>query len=898
MIAIVSEATWHELEIEEVLERLGSTTDGLSEETAHRRRREYGENRLSGDEGASIGTLVLKQLRSPLIYLLGAAAVVSLVPGHYADAAVIAAVIVINTILGIVQEYKAERALESLRSMAAPRATVCRAGDRRTISAEDVVPGDVIFLEAGDAVPADARLVRTDELSVDESMLTGESEAVTKGVEAVAEDTPLADRTDMVYASTTVAGGRATAVVVATGMNTELGGIAGAVQSAERAETPLQQRMNTVSVYLGGLGLAVAALVLVIGIVTGYEPIEMALYSVAVAVSVIPEGLPAVISITLALGVRRMAERNALIRRLPAVETLGSTTVICSDKTGTITANEMTVTHLWAGRYRYAATGEGYSVDGEVVPEGHEEHPSEEPVLRRLLEIGAVANNATAYREDRALRFEGTPTEKALLACSLKAIPGAFEERRERRDEVPFSSDRKYRAVLGDSADGAVAFAKGAPERILESCTHILVEDERIELTESLRSEVLERNGLYADQALRVLAAAYKEYPDHRETIEQEDVEAGLTFVGLWGMIDPPRPDAVAAIADARTAGIQVVMITGDQPQTASAIAHRAGIAAEDVVATAGPEVDDLSDDELADRALSDGVFARVSPAHKLRILNALRARGHVVAMTGDGVNDAPALKGADIGVAMGVAGTEVARQASEMILTDDDFASIVHAVEEGRVIFGNLQRAIFYLLATNIGEVLALTAALVLGLPLPLTAVMILWTNLITDGVCVVPLGVEPSHRDVLDQPPRAPGAPVLDRLLYARMAIVSVVIAAGTIGVFVRTLDDADLARARSMAFATLAAFQWFKAFSARTTRQSLLSIGPFSNRWLNMGVAAAIVLQLLAFYTPVGRAVFDLVHLALLDWAIVGGVSVSVLLADEVVKLVRRFVANDGR
>ncbi len=892
----VPEEVWHALDADSAVERLESSREGLSEQAAFDRCERYGRNVLEEQEGVSALSLILKQLKSPLIYLLAGAAVVSIIPGHYADAAVIGAVIVLNTLLGFVQEFRAEQALESLRKMASPHARVLREGDVHTVDAVDIVPGDILVLETGDRIAADARVLSSDDLEVDEAVLTGESEPVLKHTQPVDEGAALGDRKNMVWTSTSVTGGRGRAVVVATGMESKLGEIAADVQSATSGETPLQKRMGRLGAILGVAGVGFAAAVFLIGVLSGYELLEMALFAVAVAVSAIPEGLPAVISVTLALGVQRMARRNAIIRSLPAVETLGSTTVICSDKTGTITRNEMTVTRLFVGCRRWAVSGEGYSVEGSITADGHEPGTTEHEAVDLLLELGVFANNATFIRGDDEHRFEGSPTERAILACSAKGSRGLEEiDGRHRIDEIPFSSSTKYMATLVADQNGSqTVYLKGAPEKVLSFCSHVLVEGERRELTSELRDEIREANERMAGEALRVIAGAVRNDEDGRETIEPEEVERDLTFVGLWGMIDPPREDAVAAIRDAQAAGIRTIMITGDHAITAAAVAHQAGIAPKDSRAVTGPELDEMSDEEILNAAREVGVFARVSPSNKLQILNALRDDGEIVAMTGDGVNDAPALKGADIGIAMGITGTEVAKGASDMILLDDDYATIVHAVEEGRVIFNNLQRVIFFLLATNLGEILTLATGLLLGLPLPLTAVMILWINLITDGACTIPLGVEPRQRDVLKEPPRDQSEPVLNRSLLTRLGILSVVMAAGTVLLFIYELEATTIDHARTIAFTTLAAFQWFQAFNARSTRASVLSVGLFTNRWLLLGVGTAVVLQLLAIYTGLGQAVFGTVALRFVDWGLIVGVAATIWIVDEIRKVFVRRVA----
>ena len=887
------EKSWYAFECSEVLEQLESSRSGLSEQSARDRRGRYGRNVLEEREGVSPIKIILKQLKSPLIYLLVGAGLVSLIPGHYIDAAVIAAVIILNTILGFIQEYRAEQALDSLRKIASPNARILRDENVTVVEAAEVVPGDILVLETGDRIAADARIISSEDLEVDESILTGESEPVFKHTDPVEEKTALGDRKNMVWTSTSVVGGRGRAVITATGMKSKLGEIAGDVQTTVSGQTPLQKRMSRLSTILGIAGLSFAGVVFGIGLLTGYELFEMALFSVAVAVSVIPEGLPAVISVTLALGVQRMARRNAVIRSLPAVETLGSTTVICSDKTGTITRNEMTVTHVWAGCRKWAVTGSGYLPEGDIVAEGREPSEDERKALKMLLSIGVYANNASFIREEEEHRFEGSPTEKAILVCSAKGAGGLESiDGRHRMDEIPFSSKSKYMAALVDGGDsGRQVYLKGAPERVLDFCTHAFVEGERRELTEELRNEISGMNEEMASGALRVIGAAMGSAGSAVESIGLGDVESGLTFVGLWGMIDPPREKAVEAIRQADRAGIRTVMITGDHATTAAAIAHQAGIAPEGTRAVTGPELDEMSNEEIVRAAFESRVFARVSPSNKLQILDALRESGEIVAMTGDGVNDAPALKGADIGVAMGITGTEVSKSASDMILLDDDYATIVHAVEEGRVIFNNLQRVIYFLLATNFGEIITLAVCLIIGLPLPLTAVMILWINLVTDGACTVPLGVEPRHEDVLEQPPRDPFEPVLGKEILSRLGIISLVMAAGTVVLYMLELRVTSTEHARTIAFTTLAAFQWFQAFNARSSTRSILSVGLFSNRPLLIGLGTAVGLHLIVIYTGFGQSVFQTTPLRLLDWGIILAVAGSVLLIDELRKLVVR-------
>ena len=885
-----SEIAWHSLETEDALDRLDSAPKGLDSKQAQQRLEEHGPNTLGAEERVSPLTLLIRQVRNPLIYLLVGAAVLSLVVGKYIDSGVIFGVIVLNSLLGFFQEWRAEGALAALRHMAALHARVLRNGEPTEIEAAEVVCGDILLLETGDRVAADALLLDADELQIDESALTGESQPAGKQPGRADEQTPMADRRQMVWMSTNVTGGRGRALVVQTGMQTQMGQIAGAVRSTLREKTPLQKRMHTLGIVLGAVGIGLAVVVLGLELLRGYKIVEAIMFSVAVAVSAIPEGLPAVISVTLALGVRRMADRNAIIRHMPAVETLGSTTVICSDKTGTLTQNQMTVRRLWADGKTYELTGEGYQPDGVLQsPEGQVlEQPTDS--LEMLLRIGVLNNNARLRQKENQWIAEGNPSEAALLTAAHKAgmDPDALQQDIERLHEVPFSSDRKYMATLHPhkDADNRVAFVKGAPDRLLDFCSHVLIDGKPAPLDADQRQAVEDAISDFATHALRVMAGAFCEFDAGKNEIAADDVERGLTLVGLWAMIDPPRQESAQAVSDAKAAGIHPVMITGDHAATALAIAKQVGIAG-DGSALTGRDIDAMDKPALAEAALRSGVFARVSPAHKLKIMEALREQGHVVAMTGDGVNDAPALKGADIGVAMGRNGTEVAKEAADMILTDDNFATIVHAIEEGRVIFSNLRRVVYFLVATNIGEILTMITALMIGMDLPLTAVMILWVNLVTDGACTIPLGVEPKHWDVLKQPPRNPRESILNGMLIRRMATLTPLMAAGTLLMFHWSRPD-GLEHARTVAFTTLVAFQWFQAFNARSHYQSIFSIGVFSNRWLLGGVALAIVLQVLVVHTGLGRMLFGTTHLSAMDWFWVVMTAGSIWVADELLKL----------
>jgi Ca2+-transporting ATPase len=882
---------WHAMDVQEALKRLDVSEEGLSEAQTRERLEQTGPNTLEVEEGTGPFCLLLRQVHNPLIYLLAGAAILSLFVDHAVDAAVIAGVIILNTLLGFIQEWRAEGALAALRRMASPHARVLRDGEPRDIDAAEVVPGDILILETGDRVAAGARLIWAEDLQVDESALTGESVPGGKSPETLDQDTPMADQKNMVRMSTSITGGRGRAVVVATGMTTEIGRIAAEVRATGREDTPLQKRMHKLGMVLGIAGVASGAGVFGLGMLRGYEIIEMLMFSVAVAVSAIPEGLPAVISVTLALGVRRMAGRNAIIRRMSAVETLGSTTVICSDKTGTITKNQMTVQKIWAGGRIYEVSGEGYAPEGELKAEGGDTAKDLPDDLKRLLEIGLHCNNAALKEKEGQWAVEGNPSEGALIVAAMKAGLEKPSDKAERLSEIPFSSDTKYMATLHRAENGAghEAFVKGAPERILDFCSHVLIEGEAVELDDKRRSEIVEISEQFGSEALRVMAGACREISGSGGKLERSEIEGSLTLAGVWGMIDPPRQESIEAVKDAKGAGIKPVMITGDHAVTALAIAKSVGIA-DNGKAVTGKEIDGMEKPALAQAALEQGVFARVTPAHKLKIMESLKEQGHVVAMTGDGVNDAPALKGADIGIAMGIAGTEVAKEAADMILTDDNFATIVHAVEEGRVIYNNLRRVVFFLLATNLGEVLTLVAVLIIGLDLPLTAAMILWVNLVTDGACTVPLGMEPGHADVLKLPPRDPKEFIIDRVVALRMALLTPVMAAGTIGLFWYSKESGGLDYARTMAFTTMAAFQWFQAFNARATFRSVFSVGILSNRWVLLGVGIAVILQIGAVQSPIGQMLFSTVGLSLGDWLLIILVSSSIWVADELLKLMR--------
>ncbi len=891
---------WHALSPDEALERLSSDAYGLTAANAAERLEISGRNELALESGPTVLQLIFEQVANPMVYLLGGAGLVSLLAGKVFDAAVILLIVIANVIIGVFQEYRAEAALDALRKLSSPRARVLRDGEVRVVDAADIVPGDVLVLETGDRVAADARLVTESDLRADESALTGESEAVEKEPNPVAADITLADRTSMVFASTPIVAGRATAVVVATGMNTVVGQIAGDVRSTARTETPLQSRLAVLSTRLGILSVVAAAVIFGLGVLRGEPVVDMLLFAVAAAVSAIPEGLPTAVSVSLALGVQRMAKRRVVVRRLAAVETLGGCTVVCTDKTGTLTRNEMTVTRMWAGGEAFSVTGDGFSPEGEVLrtdgtvltPRRDDDGPVE-----LLSEIACTANNSVLEKDaEGRWMVEGSATDGALLAAAEKAGHRRAAARCDggRVDEIPFSSAFKYMATLDETAHGMRLHVKGAPERVLGYCDRIIVGDQEVELTDELRARVRAQQDAFADEALRVVAAAYKPMPAEAREAEREDAEHGCIFVGLWGLMDPPRAEAADAVAAAQRAGISVKMITGDHAATGAAIARRVGIlsadAGRDAVVT-GVELDALDDAALAARVRDIAVFSRVEPRHKMRIVETLQGLGEVVSMTGDGVNDAPALKRADIGVAMGITGTEVSKEAADMVLADDNFATIVSAVEEGRVIYGNLQRVVAFLVMVALGQVAAIAGSLVIGWPLPITPVMVLWANLVVASTLTIPLGIEPKNDDVLSWAPRSPSEGIINRRAAWRIAVGSALKAVGILLVFGYFYGNSTVIHAQTMAFTTLVAFEWAQAIGSRSWNVPVWKLPPFSNPGLVVGMVAGIALQWIAVSSPTAETILGTDPLGPQEWGVALAVGLTGLIASSIMTAVDR-------
>ncbi len=883
---------WVTSDVRDVLVSVHSTPSGLSQAEAQRRLLALGPNELQEEKKTTPLLLFLEQFKSFLILILIVAGVISIGIGEVVEAIAIFIIVVLAGVLGFVQEYQAGKAIESLRNMAAPSATVLRDGKQQSIPSRELVPGDVILLKAGDRIPADARVLEVVNLKVDEAPLTGESIPVEKIDQILPSDNvPLGDRKNMLYMGTLVTYGKGRAVVVATGMRTEFGKIADMLRTTEQPPTPLQVNLGRLGKWIGVLAIALATVMSMLGILRGYEAVEMFVWGVALAVAVIPEALPAVVTITLAIGVRRMVKRNALIRKLPAVETLGATTVICSDKTGTLTQDEMTVRVISVNGRTINVDGVGYAPVGRFWVEGAEVDPPTDQHLKELLTAAVLCNDASLHREGEQWRLTGDPTEGALVVVAAKAgidrdtCVRLFPRLR----DIPFSSERKRMTTVHLLPDGFRAFSKGAPEVVLESCTHIDHDGTLVPLDAARRSEVLNAAHQMAANALRVLAFSTKRMTSQNGT--DESIEKDMVFLGLAGMMDPPRPEVKAAIRTCRQAGLRPVMITGDHKVTAEAVARELGILNGGKVLT-GMELEQLPEDQLESVVDSVDVYARISPAHKLRIVSALQNKGHIVAMTGDGVNDAPALKRADIGVAMGITGTDVSKEASDMILTDDNFASIVAAVEEGRGIFENIRKYLVFLLSGNMGTVFAMVIALLAELPLPLSAVQILFINFIMDGLIAIALGVEPPEAGIMNKPPRRKDEGMLHRSTLAYIFSIGALIAAVTIGVFLWALQAGySTAEAMTMFFVTLIISRLFNGLNCRSFDVSVFRLGWFTNISLGVSIVLALVLTILALYVGILQDAFHTTALSAQQWSIAFVASSVILLTVEIWKGVRR-------
>ena len=951
---------WHALETKEVLDHLRVQGNGLTTEEAKKRLEYYGPNQLKEAPRPTFWQTLWEQLNNFVVILLIIASVISALLGDYVEAAAIMAIVVLNAVLGIVQERRAEEALAALKKLAAPDAQVMRDERRVSIPAHELVPGDLVFLESGNFVPADIRLLEAVNLRVEEASLTGESLAVQKNAATVLDkDVPLGDRKNTAFMGTVVSYGRGRGVVTNTGMRTQLGLIAALLQSVETEETPLQRRLDQLGKSLSVVSIFLVAIVFIVAIFNstnvnelfisplGYvrefaaEITDVFIIAISLAIAAVPEGLPAVVTISLAIGMREMIKRHALIRKLSSVETLGSATIICSDKTGTLTQNEMTVTRLWVDGHFVSITGTGYVPKGDFLVDSQKVDISDYPAALTALWLGLLNNDSlieTTGEEDsqKTYRIVGDPTEGALLVAAAKAGAAHVEikEAYPRENEIPFDSERKRMITIHDVAtpragdpspfsddehkDSDVIDVKGAPDVILELCTHYQDINNRARpLDAETRERILAANDEMTKDALRVLGLAYrvvKDVPDNPEQVRTEELEKDLIFVGLVGMIDPARTEVRPALEQARDAGIRTVMITGDYPNTARAIAETIGLLQHGRSVMTGAQLDALSDQELKKVIEDTAVFARVSPEHKMRIVDALQANNEVVAMTGDGVNDAPAIKRADIGVAMGITGTDVAKETADMVLTDDNYASIVAAVEQGRIIYSNIRKFVFFLLSSNVAEIMIIFLATLAGLPAPLTAIQLLWLNLITDGAPALALAVEKGDPDIMEQKPRAKSEPIVNRGMMLGLGVqtiaqTSAVLTAFGLGLIWHLEAGAhvignpivyliqhdwrgiDVQTAETMAFVTLSLCELFRAYTVRSERASLFQIGVFSNRYMQYAVGLSIVLLLLVCSVPFLQPIFNTHFLSGREWLIVVGLALIPAIAEEITKFFLR-------
>jgi Ca2+-transporting ATPase len=900
---------------------------GLTGKQVRERLAEFGPNELKEKPRAGFLRLLLGQFNNFLILLLLAAAAISFSLGEATDAAAILAIVVLNAVLGVVQESRAERALAALRKMAAPNALVVRDGVQAAVPARDLVPGDIVSLEAGNYVPADLRLVESVNLRIDESALTGESHPVQKDAQVVLDkDIPVGDRANSAFMSSMITYGRGRGMVTATGMHTQIGLIAQMLQSYEEEPTPLQRRLDELGRSLGMAALVICAVIFVLGIFRDTQPavilsqgiraylsthriqiVDLFMTAVSLAIAAVPEGLPAVVTICLALGMQRMVNRHALIRKLTAVETLGCATVVCSDKTGTLTQNEMTVVRGWAGGREFEVEGGGRIPDGSFRAGGKIFHPAKDPDASLLFRGAVLCNDARLEESgeaegERTWRMIGDPTEGALVVAALKAglTRENLEREMPREGEIPFDSVRKRMTTIHPDAphrssgkSGYVAWVKGAPDIVLDLCTSIRENGRETSLTAKTRRSVLEVNHAMASGALRVLAVAYRPLSRLPEILDPERVEQKMVFVGLLGMIDPPRPEIAAAVRVARDAGLKTVMVTGDYPDTARAVAGEIGLLGEGHRILSGSDLDRMTDAELAEIADRVDVYARVSPQHKVKIVEALRSRGHVVAMTGDGVNDAPALKRADIGVAMGITGTDVSKETADMVLTDDNYASIVAAIEEGRVIYANIRKFVYYLISCNIGEILIVLLSMLAGLPLPLRPIQLLWLNLVTDGAPALALGLEKAEPDIMRRPPRPAKEPVINREMLVGVVVQAVVMTAAMLGAFVYGLHrfPGNLAGAQTVAFTAIIVSELLRAFPVRSERLSVFRIGIFSNRWMLLAAGSSLLLLLAVIYIPFFDPIFNTVALGWKDWLVLLPFAMASAFAAELIKWILR-------
>ena len=886
-LEITESTQWHSLSSQGAIAQLSSDPRGLEEKEVKVRLGQFGYNELETEKKPSSVALFLHQFKNVLVVILLAATLISLAVGETVDALVILVIILFVSLLGFFQEYRAERALEALKKMAAHSATVMRGGIESEIPARELVPGDIVVLSVGDKIPADIRLIEAINLQVDEAALTGESVPSEKTVNSVPQDAPLADRTCVVYAGTIISYGRGRGVVISAGKQTEFGKIATMMQATPKAKTPLELRMERVGSVLGAIMISVSVLVMLLGLARGSPLLEMFLWAVSLAVAAVPEALPAVVTGGLAIGVRRMAKRNAIVRRLPAVETLGSTTVICSDKTGTMTKGEMTVRRINIGEDLYEATGTGYESKGEIRKDGS---PVLNDDLSLMAKVSSLCNDAS-WNIANFPKIVGDPTEVALLVLAAKTNENVGNLRSDypRIFEVPFTSERKRMTTVHRSPDGQLLYCmKGAVETVLPCCEAVYVQGKSVLLDGNVTRRIHSAAEQMARDALRVLAFAYKTARIDPQDSSEEVSEKGLVFLGLMGMIDPPRDEIKEAIQKCEDAGIRVVMITGDHAGTAEAIAKELNLLNRGEKTITGTQLDALQPEEF-DQIVDDvAVYARVSPEHKLRIVATLKKQGHIVAMTGDGINDAPALKNADIGIAMGITGTDVTKEAADVVLADDNFASIVAAVEEGRAIYDNVRKYLTFLLSANIGELLIMLSAGLIGYPLPLLPVHLLFINLATDGLPAIALGIDPPVEDLMRMPPRDPKLSIFSGL-KVWIAGIAILFTAVMMSLFAHNLGSKSLHEARSLVFASIILFELAFSFSCRSQSRTIFEVGLTGNKYLVAAVLSQLALLALIFYTPSLAPLFDVFPLTLEDWTLVIPAGLSGFVLAETVKCI---------
>ena len=866
---------WQEKSAAEVIRILHSNAGTGLDQAAVAQLQALFSNRIEADKRINPLKILLEQFTNTMILVLLAATVISGMVGAMADAITIMAIVVLNAILGFVQEYRAERSLAEIKKLASAHAFVLRNGQRIKVKAEDLVPGDIIFINTGDRIPADLRLIEDFSLELDESTLTGESHPVSKRSNIILpSDAPLADHKNMAYMGTAVTRGRGRAIVVETGSGTIMGQIAAMIKDAGVTMTPLQKKLDDLGKVLIAICIAVCIVVAGLGIYRGENLITMLLAGISLAVAAIPEGLPAIVTVVLALGVQRMAKRNAIVRKLPAVETLGCTTVICSDKTGTLTQNKMIVSRLASLNRVLEVEGEGYKPQGRFLLSGQAIDPGKDGSFQKIMQVCLNCNNSLLEKKQGQYSIQGDPTEGALLVMANKA---GWLEREPLIKEIPFDSERKRMSVLIKDGSHYLLLVKGSLDVLLPRCGQVMVDDKTRNIKEADRQYMLALQDAWGTEALRVLAFAFRQLDHKALHLQDQQLEQDLVFVGICGIIDPPRPGVAASVKSCLSAGVTPIMITGDHPQTAGAIAAQVGIGKPEKVIS-GFDIDRLSDEELCFQALNTRVFARVTPHHKNRIVKVLKQKRHVVAMTGDGVNDAPAVKSADIGISMGIAGTEVTKEASALILVDDDFSTIVQAIYEGRAIYDNIRKFIRYLLGCNIGEVLVMFMASLLGFPLPLLPIQILWVNLVTDGLPAMALGLEPPEPGIMDRKPRKRDESIFSQRLGWIIASRGVYIAfitllAFTLGlVYCRWHNLPEIDVARTMAFTTLVLAQLFYVFECRSERYSPFDLGIFSNPFLLYAVACSVFMHLAVLYLPALQQIFNTVGLEIWQWTVI--------------------------